>query len=138
MVEPDYFELLFRNCRVNALMQMNQNGHILRINAAFTELSGYTRDELTGKHFSILFTEQDRLLQKPAKELENVLQTGQGDDKNYFLHKSGQHRWVSGESILVDGAKGEKIILKIIQNIRQEKEFELSLERAGILRQQIV
>jgi len=138
MAELEYFEGLLKNSRVNGVLQLDTEGNILAVSAAFTSLFGYTYKDVDGQNFSIFFTSEDKLKNKPQIELEKVLKDGQCDDKNYIVHKNGQITWVSGESILISSAKGEKTILKIIQDIRQQKEFEFSLSRANDLRQSIL
>lgn len=136
--EFDYFNALFINSKVNAILNLDTDGHILAANAAFKNYFGYEDVDLLGKHFEILFTEEDRQQQKPAKELISVLLTGQGTDKNYMLHKDGSITWVSGESILVQNNTGGKTLLKIIQDIHEQKEYEHSLARSNDFNESIL
>lgn len=138
MPEFKYFDGLFRNSKVNAIAQIDTAGFVLSVSPAFTRLFGYTNSDITGQHFSIFFTEEDRLMGKPQQEISSVLQSGQGDDKNYLMDKDGQRIWVSGESILIAGPGGAKTILKIIQNIHEQKETQFALSRANVLQTNIL
>jgi PAS domain S-box-containing protein len=136
--ESPYFSSLFKRSRVNALLQMNTRGVVTAVNPAFTAYFGYDNADLLGKHFSLLFTEEDQVNRKPWKEIENVLERGQADDKNFMVHKNKQVSWVSGESILIDHEEGEKSVLKMIQDIHQQKDAEVSLNRVNDFNESIL
>ncbi len=123
----DYFEALFRETKQNTVLLMNADGIIEEINTAFTERFGYTDENIIGKHFKILFTEEDQIKGLPEKELRNVLQKGQCMDNNYLVNKNKTTTWVSGESIRVENDKGKMSILKVIQDIHAQKTSENSL-----------
>ena len=124
-----FFSDLFLRSKINGIIQMTAGGDITAVNAAFTALFGYETEDMAGRHFSMLFTEEDKREGKPKKELESVLRSGQADDKNFMVHKNGQISWVSGESILIDQMDGSKSILKIIQDIHQQKDAEISFHQ---------
>ncbi|MEP6748990.1 MAG: ATP-binding protein [Bacteroidota bacterium] len=126
-----YFSALFANSRVNACLQMDIAGIIQCTNPAFKTSFGYEDEDVNGKHFSMLFTDEDRAKGKPGQEINNVLTKRQGDDKNFMVHKNGSVSWVSGESVLVEHENGDRSVLKMIQDIHEEKDYETSLIRAN-------
>ena len=117
----NYLDSLLKNAQENAILLIETNGTIVAINKAFTECFGYREKDIIGKSSVILFTEEDQEKGLPQKELANVLATGQANDNNYLVNKNKESVWVSGESILVTNDKKETIILKIIQNIHEQK-----------------
>jgi len=102
---------------------MDEHGNILQINHAFNIRFGYTNEDLSGKNFSILFTEQDNAREKPKMELQRAISEGSANDENYLVHKDGSKLWVTGESILIDDNKEIKII-KVVHNIHAQKQLE--------------
>jgi PAS domain S-box-containing protein len=136
--EASYFSSLFSNSRINAFILMDTGGVIKSVNPAFSRHFGYNDDDLKGRHFSILFTEQDRADRKPELEIEKVLATGQANDRNFFIHKDRRITWVSGESILVEHENGERSVVKMIQDIHQQKESEISLSRVNDFNESIL
>jgi hypothetical protein len=54
------------------------------------------------------------------------LSKGQGADNNYLVSKDRTITWVSGECVLVKNDEGRIGILKIIQNIHQQKISEIN------------
>lgn len=102
---------------------MDEEGTILKINKAFTKHFGYDPDDLTGKNFSILFTEKDKEIKKPEREIQEVITQGASNDENYLVHKDGNKIWVSGESVLAEH-DGKTYLLKIVHNIHAQKQLE--------------
>lgn len=134
----DYFETLFHNTVQNTVLLMDQEGVIIAVNQAFTNCFGYEHKDIAGKNVRLLFTEEDQKKGMPEKELNSVLSTGQGSDNNYLVAQDKSMIWVSGESILVKNDKGRISILKIIQNIHQQKISEISLQRLNEFNENIL
>ena len=119
-----FFETFFNNARYNGIIIMDTAGTIININEAFHLRFGYEKKDLAGKNFSILFTEQDKEINKPERELQNVLTEGSGNDENYLVHKDGNKVWVTGESVYIENIKDEAYIIKIVHNIHAQKQLE--------------
>src|SRR6476619_3613817 len=134
----DYFESLFHNTVENTVLLMDKEGTIMSINQAFSNSFGYEPRDIIGRNVAILFTEEDQMKGMPEKELSTVLANGQASDNNYLVSKDKTITWVSGESILVKNAEGEIRILKIIQNIHQQKITETSLQRLNEFNENIL
>lgn len=118
-----FFEYFFKNSKKNAIAIMDKDGFILRINEVFMHYFGYPPEHLVGRHFNILYTEEDRKTSLPEREIINVKEQGFSFDNNYILHKNGSRLWVSGESVLVKD-EDNIFIVKIIQNINDQKNLE--------------
>jgi len=117
---------------------MDKEGIIITINKAFTSCFGYEESDLKNKHFSILFTEEDQLNNKPEEELEKVIATGQSSDNNYLVSKDKTITWVSGESLLIKNDDGEVEVLKLIQNIHKQKVATISLQQLNNFNENIL
>ena len=122
-----FFDDYFDNAEVNSILVMDIEGYIIDINHSFTKNFGY-RDEIRGKHFSILFTEADRKLNKPAIELQTVLAKRQANDENHIVDNTGQAIWCTGEALLVCGSGGEKYIVKDVVNLQARKQLNIFLK----------
>lgn len=120
----NFFETLFNRTKENNILLVDEKGLIITVNKAFSVFFGYSKKELTGKNFAMLFTEEDQKNGKPKKEISKVLETGQASDNNYMVKKNKTIVWVSGEAVLVKNEAGENCILKIIQDINREKKIE--------------
>ncbi|HTI90247.1 MAG TPA: ATP-binding protein [Puia sp.] len=124
----DYHQALFENPKKNSVLLMDSDGIIREANRAFLLSFGYEFEDLIGQHLSILFSETDQQADMPMREIRTVLDEGQSFDNNYLVNKNRILTWVSGESVLLTNEKGQKCILKIIQNIHTQKESETSIK----------
>ena len=134
----DYYEAILNNAIENTILLMDKEGIIITINKAFTSCFGYEESDLKNKHFSILFTEEDQLNNKPEEELEKVIATGQSSDNNYLVSKDKTITWVSGESLLIKNDDGEVEVLKLIQNIHKQKVATISLQQLNNFNENIL
>ena len=96
---------LLKNSRLGAIFLLNNKGIILDISKGVENTYGYQIDDLKGKYFGLLFTEEDRAGKKPEAELATTIKSGSGTDKNYIIHKNGDHIWTEGESVFVSDEK---------------------------------
>jgi len=133
----DYYHALFNTSKTNAVLLIAPNGIILDVNRAFLFYFGYDRNDLIGRDFSMLYTEDDRKKDLPYRELRMVLDGGQSADHNYLVNKNQVQTWVSGESLLT-GSEDEKYILKIIQNVHTQKESDYSIIRLNNFNENIL
>ena len=122
----NFFETLFNKTEENNIMLLDRQGKIIVVNKAFTKAFGYSRKDLIGKNFAMLFTEEDKKNGRPKKEVAKVIETGQCSDNNYLVKKNKAVVWVSGEAVLVKNETGANCILKIIQDINLQKKNEKS------------
>ncbi len=102
---------------------MDKEGTIININNAFTSHFGYHADDLNGKNFSVLFTENDKQINKPEQEIQKVLTSGAASDENYLIHKDGYNIWVNGESVLAEKDNATYVV-KVVHNIHAQKQLE--------------
>lgn len=123
----DFFEALYKQTRENTVIIMETDGTIAAVNSAFTDCFGYHENDIVGKNFAMLYTDEDRENGMPENELKKVQKCGQSNDNNFLVHKNNDRTWVSGESVLVQNKEGKTIILKIVQDIHKQKTSENSV-----------
>ena len=119
-----FFEEIFKRSKENSILMLDETGKILDINKGFMTSFGYTKKDVRGKNFEMLFTPNDRENNKPSLEVKHTMSNGSASDNNYLLNKEGIPIWVLGESILAKNNDGEPLIIKIIQNINTQKKLE--------------
>jgi len=133
-----FFKMMFENAEYTAILVMDPTGHILDANDGVKKCFGYSKKSLIGKHFSILFIEEDIKKNLPEKELKEVMTTGSSDDDNYLKQADGSSTWVHGESIYAKDTSGQEFIVKVIQDINQEKILEQELKRINEEQERII
>jgi len=134
----NFFESLFYKARQNAVLIIDENGIVTAINPAFKEYFGYSENDLVGNHANILFTSEDQKKGLFKKELEQVFKEGQSFDNNYLVNKDQTITWVRGESMLVKTPSGNKFIVKVIQDIHDQKISEIEIHELNDFNENIL
>jgi PAS domain S-box-containing protein len=113
-----------------AIFLMDTEGRITSWNEGGERLTGYRMEEVVGKNFAILFTQQDREAGKPEHELQVARATGSANDENWIARKDGGRFWATGYSTALKNEDGsERGFVKIIRDLTQRKQFEEALKR---------
>src|SRR5690606_23427246 len=96
------------------------------------------KDALVGKYFGVLFIDEDIKKQLPEKELKEVMSTGASNDENYLRQADGSSTWVHGESIYAKDTNGQEFIVKVIQDINEEKILEQELKKINEEQERVI
>jgi len=64
------FQLLVTGIRDYAIYLLNPEGFINSWNAGAERFKGYAAQEIMSQHFSVFYTEEDRLAGKPTRALQ--------------------------------------------------------------------
>ncbi|HEX8545855.1 MAG TPA: PAS domain-containing sensor histidine kinase [Cytophagaceae bacterium] len=122
-----FFKNLIVNAQFSCVFILDNKGIVLHISQSVYHWYGYRPEDIVGKNFEILFTDEDRLRNRPPIELEVALTKGSCTDNNYIVHRNGSHIWSAGESICTEDEDGTVYIVKNIYNINEQKLLENSL-----------
>lgn len=106
-----FFHSLFTDCEQPAVFIMNTKGKIMESSKGILRLLGYAPDEVKGKYYDFLFTEDDRKQDKPQHELEKVLSTGRFNSTEDMVCKNGSLKTVSSETVLAKGDEGKSVAI---------------------------
>ncbi len=120
---------LLKHSRHNAVFILDTEGIIKGISEGAASSYGYTHNDVSGKYFDLLFTEEDRKQQKPELELAKVLQYGTSTDYNNIVHKDGHQIWTEGESLLITDVWGDSFIIKNVHSLDTQKQIQRNLEQ---------
>lgn len=124
-----FFKMMFQNSEYTGIIVMDPDGTILDINYGFKKCFGYSKEMLIGENFSILFIDEDLERELPERELRGVMEKGSFNDDNYLRMADGNASWVHGESIYIKDEKGQEFVLKVVQDINEEKVLANELKR---------
>lgn len=106
-----------------------RDGIIISFNARAEDISGYEKDELSGKSFVSILHPEDR---DEAMERHFRRQKGENPPKyNAFriLHKSGKVKWLKSNAAVFD-MDGKKTTLNILRDITDIKKAEEELNES--------
>jgi PAS domain S-box-containing protein len=130
-VDLDQFRRLVANVRDYAIFMLDPGGHIATWNAGATALSGYTEEEIVGRHFSTLYTAEDRARDHPARELEIAAREGRYEEENWRVRKDGTQFWAN---VVITAVRNDHGVLvsfaKVTRDLTARRAADQALERA--------
>ncbi|HSS98392.1 MAG TPA: PAS domain S-box protein, partial [Terriglobales bacterium] len=103
--EQDRFRLFVEAVQDYAIYALDPEGHVTSWNRGAQRIKGYAASEIIGQHFSVFFTEQDRLEGKPQQELQIAERDGQFQTEAWRIRKDGSQFWAS---VVLTAIKDEK------------------------------
>ena len=81
---------LFVNLLDNyAVALLDVEGRVTEWNAGAVKIQGYPPQEILGKHFSVLYPEEDRNAGKPRQHLQAALREGRFEEEGWRVRKDG-------------------------------------------------
>ncbi|TDF81484.1 nitrogen regulation protein NR(II) [Pseudomonas sp. H9] len=112
-----------------AIYMLDPQGHVVSWNAGAQRIKGWRAEEVIGKHFSLFFTEQDRIDGRPATLLERALSTGVAQDEGWRVRKDGTRFWALAALDVIRSPEGEILgLAKITRDITDRREAALQLD----------
>jgi PAS domain S-box-containing protein len=82
--------------REYAVVQLSLDGTIVGWRGAAQRLFGYRLEEVSGRSFAVLFTEQDRARGIPQIELDMARKAARSEDDRWHVRKDGSRFWANG------------------------------------------
>src|SRR5471030_1078864 len=129
--EERRFEMLVTSIRDYAIYLLNPEGFINSWNAGAERFKGYAAQEIMSQHFSVFYTEEDRLAGKPTRALQIAREEGKFEDEGWRVRRDGTRFWAS---VVVDpiwDPSGELIgFAKITRDITERKAAEEALRES--------
>jgi two-component system CheB/CheR fusion protein len=124
------YRLLVDNAREYAMLFIDLNGCIASWNAGAERLFGYAEEEIVGRPFHDLFTEEDSAAGVPQAELDEARRNGIAANDGWRVRKDGSRFWGSGAMEALGSPDGElRGFGKVLRDNTERKEAEESLQR---------
>jgi PAS domain S-box-containing protein len=116
--------------RSNATIEFDFNGYILDVNENFLKITGYSSEEIIGKHHS-LFLDDDEKESPDYQKFWSQLKSGESIQGEFRrLCKSGNEIWIKGTYNPIYDLKGNPSrFIKFAVDITQEKLLKLEAEK---------
>lgn len=98
-------------------------------NSGATKIFQYETDEIIGKHFEIIFTEEDRKSGIPYEETIKALTEGRATDNRWHICKDDSKFFAYGLVFPLTGIDGEVLgFVKILRDLTERKKSEDSVK----------
>ncbi|MGP4129542.1 PAS domain S-box protein [Pantoea tagorei] len=87
------YRILVQSVIDYAIYMLKPDGTVANWNAGAQRAKGYTPDEIVGKHFSLFYSESDRLNGVPQRGLDTAARTGSFETEGWRYRKDGSAFW---------------------------------------------
>src|SRR6187431_335653 len=132
------FSLILGGIQDHAVSMLDAEGAIVTWNATAERIKGYTLEEVRGRHFRLLFTEEDQRAGVPETELRIASETGKYLGDGQRLRKDGS-RFIANVSL--SSLRDEHGILRgfvkvthdITARVRAQNNLETLSEASSVL-----
>lgn len=126
--------LMINEVKDYAIYMLSPEGIIMNWNEGARLIKGYTPKDIIGRHFSGLYTEEDRKAKKPEKALKTAAKKGRYEEEGWQLRKDGTRFLASTVITPIKDKQGRLIgFTKITRDITNHLEAEEALKRLGRL-----
>jgi PAS domain S-box-containing protein len=131
-LESNIERALVQANRHYALFMLDAEGRIVSWNPGGVLILGYEAPEIIGRHFSVLYPDEDRNSGVPDTELQTAAREGMADDTRWLKRKNGDDFWAEGMTSAVRARGGSVIgFAKIIRDATERRKLENQLERSN-------
>ncbi|MBI2816487.1 MAG: PAS domain S-box protein [Acidobacteria bacterium] len=129
------FRLLLESIRDHAIYMLDVEGRVLTWNSGAEQMTGYSRQEIMGKHFSVFYTPEDIRGAKPEAALRMAAEHGRYEQEGWRLRKDGSRFWANVVLTPLHDAHGHLTgFSKVTQDLTERKVSEESLrELSGLV-----
>jgi PAS domain S-box-containing protein len=125
------FRLLIQGVQEYAIFQLDPMGHVVSWNAGAERLKGYASEEIIGKHFSIFYTREDLMNDKPQHLLAKAARDGQSEDEGWRIRKDGSRFLANVVITALRDPKGSLVgFAKLTRDVTERREKEEALTKA--------
>ena len=130
------FRQLFNDAPVGICVT-DTGGHFVSVNDCYSDIYGYTRDEILGKHFSLVVPKNKLDFWK--NKHDRFLQ-GQDETSGEFevVHKSGRKLTILADSTRIIGADGQPQKVTYVIDISERKKAEEKFQRSEEIQRKLL
>ena len=122
------FQELVDSIEIDGIFMLDCAGHVLTWNRGAEMCKGYSRQEILGKHFKILFVPEDVKAGVPDLLLAKATRLGRYAGEGWRLRKNGERFWATFVVAAMRDPEGDLIgFSKVIRDMSEKKSQEDSL-----------
>lgn len=116
------YHLMVEEVQDYAILYLNRNGIIENWNVGAQKIKGYKAEEITGKHFGIFYTPEDKENDLPNKLLQVAREKGRAVQQGWRVRKDGSLFWASVVITAVHNKDNEVIgFSKVTHDLTEKK-----------------
>lgn len=131
LTDAQRFELLVTSVKDYAIYMLDADGFVVSWNAGAERFKGYTASEVIGKHFSLFYSEEEKVLRVPERALKTSAEKGTFEAEGWRMRKDGTRFWAS---IVIDPIRDAGGVLigfaKVTRDISERKATQEALRQS--------
>jgi PAS domain S-box-containing protein len=106
-IDLESYNLLLENVKDYSIIIIDTDGNIISWSKGAEQVKGYVAGEVTGKHFSIFYTEEEVRNKEPEKNLQKAKEHGKYEREGWQVRKDGSTFWAHVVFTALKNEKGE-------------------------------
>jgi PAS domain S-box-containing protein len=108
-----------------SILTLDNDLNINSWSSGSVKIFGYSTEEVIGKSFDMIFTEEDLKAGIPKREIETAMKDGRAVDNRWHICKDGSTFYAYGLVFPFTGIDGEKLgYIKILRDLTKRKKSE--------------
>lgn len=125
----EFYSQIIDSLQDYSIFTMDKDLIINSWSAGSSTIFGYETEEAIGKHFGLIFTEEDKINGIPKEEIERALKEGRALDNRWHLCKDGSKFYAYGLVFPLTGINGEMLgYVKILQDLTERRKSEEAIK----------
>lgn len=125
----EFYSQIIDSLQDYSIFTMDKDLIINSWSAGSSTIFGYETEEAIGKHFGLIFTEEDKINGIPKEEIEKALNEGRALDNRWHLCKDGSKFYAYGLVFPLTGINGEMLgYVKILQDLTERRKSEEAIK----------
>ncbi|WP_456730640.1 MASE1 domain-containing protein [Bradyrhizobium sp. USDA 3364] len=126
-----HFQTLIEGVVDYAIFALDQEGHVTSWNSTAQKITGYTPEEIIGKHFGIFYRPDERRAGSPAHALESAIEEGRHEVEGWRIRKNGTPFFTTGSVASSRDDEGNLIgFISILRDATERRDAEEKLVQA--------
>lgn len=126
----EFFSQIIDSLHDYSIFTLDKEFKINSWSAGSMKIFGYETDEVIGKHFDTIFTEDDIKSEIPKKEIEIALRDGRATDNRWHITKDKTLFYAYGLVFPLIGIDGEMLgYVKILRDLTERKNSEDAIKK---------
>jgi PAS domain S-box-containing protein len=126
----EFYSQIIDSLQDYSILTLDKDLKINSWSSGSVSIFGHASEDILGKTFDIIFTEEDRKNGIPQKEIDKALKEGRAVDNRWHICKDGSTFYAYGLVFPLTGINGEMLgYVKILRNLTERKKAEDSIKK---------
>ncbi len=131
----EHLQLILNSVKDYAIFTMTKDGIIDSWNPGAENMFGYTKQEILGRPFKLIFTPEDRENSVPEQKLKNAAETGRVDSDHIQHRKNGERFMVGGVLSPIYDKDRLRGFVKVVRDQTEKIKVQKAIHEREMLQQ---